>query len=311
MKQKNFNLDLHTDGKNTAFSLSVQDDKLEAVNILLEFGPNVNNADYEDDTPLHYAVANGNLEMVAKLIEHGADVCARNAYQITPVWIAAYRKYPLILKLLLYNFADPMVCSSGSFHVNDYVHRELYQKPVSPLYVAVARNSTECVNVLTKAGYEIHKEMWLVEGDYPPEHEIIQQHHDPSTESFQLSDEEFEIDMRRMYDDEEYDIMLAKEESKVKENIALLNELLSRPPTLLSCCRTFIRKRSGPRLLTCISELGLSKHLEEYLTFADLKTNLASLRSCKYKFEGTFKRFSNGTLTTMQRVKRSLSDKNN
>ena len=94
MKQKNFNLDLHTDDKNTAFSLSVHDDNLEAVNILLNFGPNVNNADHENDTPLHYAVTNGNLEMVAKLIEHGADVCARNVYQITPVWISLYRNYP-------------------------------------------------------------------------------------------------------------------------------------------------------------------------------------------------------------------------
>ena len=310
-QQKNIDLDIQADDKNTPLALSVFEDQLEVVNVLLELGANVNNADHENDTPLHYAVANGNFEMVAKLIEHGADVCARNAYQITPVWIAAYRNYPLILKLMLYNFADPMVCSSGSFHVNDYVHRELYQKPVSPLYVAVARNSTECVNVLVKAGYEIHKETWLLEGDYPPEYEIIQQHHDPSNVSFQLPDEEFELEMRSMYDDEEYDIMFAKEESKVKENIALLNELLSRPPTLLSCCRTFIRKRSGPRLLTCISELGLSKHLEEYLTFADFKTNLATLRSCKFKFEGTFKRFSDGTLMTYQRVKCSLSDKKN
>ena len=172
MKQKNFDLDLHTDDKNTAFALSFHGDNFEAVKILLELGPNVNNADYESDTPLHYAVANGNLEMVAKLIEHGADVCARNAYQITPVWIAAYRNYPLILKLLLYNFADPMVCSSGSFHDT---WRDIYEKPVSPLYAAVARNSTECVKVFMQVGYEIHKETWLLEGDYPPEHNINQE----------------------------------------------------------------------------------------------------------------------------------------
>ena len=302
MKRKNFDLDLHTDDKNTAFALSVHDDNLEAVNILLELGPNVNNADHENDTPLHYAVANGNLEMVAKLIEHGADVCARNAYQITPVWIATYRKYPLILKLLLYNFADPMVCSSGSFHVSDHRHRELYQKPVSPLYVAVARNSTECVNLLIKAGYEIHKETWLLEGEYPPEK-------DPP----QALDQRHESRLRRYYKDDEFDLILslAMEESKVKENIALLNDLLSRPPSLLSLCRTFIRKRTGPRLLACLSDLGLPKHLEGYLTLADFKTNLASLRPCKFLFEGSFKRFSCGTTGGGGRVKSSLSDKNN
>ena len=311
MKQKNFDLDLHTDDKNTAFALSVHDDNFEAVNILLELGPNVNNADYENDTPLHYAVANGNLEMVAKLIEHGADVRARNAYQITPVWIAAYRNYPLILKLLLYNFADPMVCSSGSFHDH---WRDIYEKPVSPLYAAVARNSLECVNVLIQAGYEIHKETWLLEGDYPPEHNINQEvpdSNDSNDGSFQLSGEKFESMMRSIYNEEDYNIMFAKEDSKVTENIALLNELLSRPPTLLSLCRTFIRKRSGQKLLTSVSELGLSKHVEEYLTLAGFKTNLATLRPCKFKFEGTFKRFSNGTQMSLQRVKSSLSDKNN
>ena len=300
MQHMNFDFDIQTDDKNTPFALSVHYDNLEVANDLLELGANVNNADYESDTPLHYAVANGNLELVAKLIEHGADVCARNAYQITPVWIAAYRKYPTILKLLLYNFADPMVCSSGSRHQSEY-RPELYEKPVSPLYVAVARNSTDCVNILIKAGYEIHKETWLLEGEYPPEK-------DPP----QALDQRHESQLRRYYkDDFDLILSLAMEESKVKENIALLNDLLSRPPSLLSLCRTFIRKRTGPRLLACLSDLGLPKHLEGYLTLADFKTNLASLRPCKFLFEGRFKRFSCGTTGGGGRVKSSLSDKNN
>ena len=117
--------------------------------------------------------------------------------------------------------------------------------------------------------------------------------------------------MRSVNDEEDYDIMFAKEECKVTENIALLNDLLSRPPTLLSLCRTFIRKRAGQKLLTSVTELGLSKHVEEYLTLACFKTNLASLRPCKFKFEGTYKRFSSGTQMSLQRVKSSLSDKNN
>ena len=280
MQQKNFDLDIQADDKNTPLSLSVFYEHLEVVNVLLELGANVNNADHESDTPLHYAVANGNLEMVAKLIEHGADVCARNAYQITPVWIAAYRKYPTILKLLLFNFADPMVCSSGAFHVSACA--PLYEKPVSPLYVAVARNSTECVTVLLKAGYDIHKETWLLEGDYPPDYKNPRCACDP----------QYQYIMRTTYGNEEYELMCANEESKVQENIALLNEVLSRPPDLLCLCRTFIRKRIGRRLLECVLALGLPKHLESHLTLADFNTNLASLRSCKFKFDGTFKRFS-------------------
>ena len=295
-QQKNIDLDIQADDKNTPLALSVFEDQLEVVNVLLELGANVNNADYENDTPLHYAVANGNLEMVAKLIEHGADVCARNVYQITPVWIAAYRNYPLILKLLLYNFADPMVCSSAPFLEETFSTRVFYKKPVSPLYIAVARNSTECVNVLIQAGCEIHKEAWLLEWDYPPE-------------AVEPLNPEYVSMLRRKYDDEEFVLMLPKGESKQKEKIALLNDLLSRPPNLLSLCRTFIRKRSGRRLLACVSELGLPKHLEEYLTLADFNTKLASLRSCKYRFDSKFKKFSYGQKLACTCIKISLSDK--
>ena len=260
LENKDFEFDKPTNDKNTPFALSVHGNHLEVFQILLELSPNINNSDHEKDTPLHYAVTNGNLEMVEKLIEHGADVCAKNDYQITPVWIAAYRKYPEILKLLLYNFADPTVCSVGSRHVTDYA--PLYETPVSPLYVAVAKNSTECVNVLIQAGYEIHKESWLLEGDYPPEDT-----NNPLADFYDDGDDG---------DDGAYDLVFRKaepkDESKVKENIALLNDLLSRPPTLLSLCRTFIRKRAGRRLLTCVSELGLPRHLEGYLTLADFKT---------------------------------------
>ena len=294
VQQIDFDLDIQSDDKNTPLAYSVFEDHLEVANILLELGANVNNADHESDTPLHYAVANGNLEMVAKLIEHGSDVCARNDYQITPVFITAYKNYPLILKLLLYNFADPMVCSSSPF-LETFSTRELYEKPVSPLYIAVARNSTACVNVLIQAGYEIHKETWLLDGDYPPE--------DGIPTRFPGSPED-----REEYDDDEYDLMFANEENKVKENIALLNDLLSRPPTLLSLSRTLIRKRIGRRLLACVSELGLPKNLQEYLTLADFNTNLASLRSCKYRFDGKFKRFSYGQIWACTRIKTSLSD---
>ena len=145
--------------------------------------------------------------------------------------------------MLLYNFADPIVCSSGPFQENVCHFRQIYHKPVSPLYVAVARNSTECLNVLLQAGYEIHKETWLLDGDYPPEDD------DPPIVRDPLIDEDYDSFMRITYkDDDLYNLMVAKEESKVKENIALLNDLLSQPPTLLSLSRTFIRKRAGRRL---------------------------------------------------------------
>ena len=93
MQENNLDLDKQTDDKNTAFALAVFGDHLEVFRILLKLCPDVNNSDYEGDTPLHYAVANGNFEMVAKLIEHEANVCASNVYQITPVYIGNIRQF--------------------------------------------------------------------------------------------------------------------------------------------------------------------------------------------------------------------------
>ena len=191
-----------------------------------------------------------------------------------------------------------MVCSTSSF-LETFSPREFYEKPVSPLYIAVARNSTACVKVLIQAGYELHKETWLHEGDYPPEDDNQPIVPTPYKESW----------VRNIYDEEEYYIMVAKEESKVKENIVLLNDLLSRPPTLLSLYRTFIRKRTGRRLLACVSDLGLPKHLHEYLTLADFKTDLSSLRPCKFRFDSTYKMFSVAQQITCTCIKTSLSDK--
>ena len=148
-----------------------------------------------------------------------------------------------------------------------------------------------------KAGNEIHKETWLLEGEYPRE------------DKEPLNYPEYVSSLRSELDDEEFDLIVPNEESKVKENFALLNDLLSRPPTLLSLCRTFIRKRTGRRLLECVSKLRLPKHLEGYLTLADFKTNLASLRSCKFRFDGKFKKFSVAQKLTLVCIKTSLSDK--
>ena len=256
LRQKDFDFDKQNRDKITPFALSVHRNHIEVFQILLECGVNVNNSDCEGDTPLHHAVSNGNLEMVETLIEHEADVCATNDHQMTPVWIAAYKNYSEILKLLLYNFADPTVYSAGTNRAIEFV--PVHRKPVSPLYIALEWNSTECVDVLIQAGYEIHKESWLLEGDYPVE--ML----NPCVDCY----------MYDYYD--EYDLVFQKAERKkdckVKENIALLNDLLSRPPTLLSLCRTFIRERAGRRVLTCVSELGLPRQLEGYLTLSDFKT---------------------------------------
>ena len=73
LRQKDFDFDKQNRDKITPFALSVRRNHIEVFQILLERGVNVNNSDCERDTPLHHAVTNGNLDMVEKLIEYGAE----------------------------------------------------------------------------------------------------------------------------------------------------------------------------------------------------------------------------------------------
>lgn len=56
--------------------------------------------------PLHSSVANKNLGITALLLEHGADVNAKQALGVTPLHSAAHQGDPDMIKLLLDHEAD-------------------------------------------------------------------------------------------------------------------------------------------------------------------------------------------------------------
>ncbi len=63
----------------------------------------------KDVTPLHIAIANMNLELAKFLLDHGADVNARDADGHTPLHFAVYRHHLDLIRLLLDAKADPDV----------------------------------------------------------------------------------------------------------------------------------------------------------------------------------------------------------
>jgi hypothetical protein len=67
---------------------------------------NVNVKDVYGATPLHYAAANGHVEIIHLLLQNGADVNARNNYGYTPLHYAARNGNVDILHLLVENGAD-------------------------------------------------------------------------------------------------------------------------------------------------------------------------------------------------------------
>src|SRR3984957_13385326 len=122
-----------------------------------------------DTTPLHYAALYGNLESVRILLEHGADVNARNKSEATPLIYAAYNFDKA--RLLVETGADINAHSSNgmtpllvavSVHGNAATVRYLLEKgadvkPAGPigsdaLQTAALKGDAEMVRLLLQKG---------------------------------------------------------------------------------------------------------------------------------------------------------------
>lgn len=73
----------------------------DIVKTLLDAGANVNNANANKVTSLHYAASKSRLEICKILIEKGADINARDQYGFTPLHRAASKGNSEVVQLLL------------------------------------------------------------------------------------------------------------------------------------------------------------------------------------------------------------------
>ncbi len=134
----------------------------------------VNIKDRLDTTPLHYAALYGNAESVRILLEHGADVNARNKSGATPLIYGAYNFDKT--RLLVEKGADVNAKSTGdmtpllvavSIHGNTPTVRYLIEKgadvkAIGPLgsdalQTAAIKGDTEMVRLLLKKGCDPQK----------------------------------------------------------------------------------------------------------------------------------------------------------
>jgi len=80
---------------------------LVTVNLLIDAGLRVNSADpIRKATALHNASAQGHLRIVARLLELGADIDARDWHGVTPLIAAVYAGHTSIVQALLQKGAD-------------------------------------------------------------------------------------------------------------------------------------------------------------------------------------------------------------
>ncbi|MBN1411870.1 MAG: ankyrin repeat domain-containing protein [Spirochaetales bacterium] len=74
----------------SALHYAVMNGNLEIVKILMQNGANPNEKDFKKNTPLHYAFRDDRLAITKYLVDNGADILLRNEYKRTPYGLALF-----------------------------------------------------------------------------------------------------------------------------------------------------------------------------------------------------------------------------
>jgi uncharacterized protein len=127
----------------TAVVDSAQAGDEKALRKLLREGGDVDEALADGRTALHFAAADGDLELVSLLIGAGANVGAGTRIgSYTPLHMASRRGHAEVVRALLKAGADPQAATSNS--------------GVLPLHLAAASDEPEAVRILIAAGADVN-----------------------------------------------------------------------------------------------------------------------------------------------------------
>ncbi|KAH0608836.1 uncharacterized protein H6S33_001064 [Morchella sextelata] len=124
----------------TALHYAVNEAHIEVARLLIDHGADVSARDSGQKTPLHEALERGHLEIARLLIDHGADVSAKSSYQSTPLHEAAEEGYLEIARLLIDHGADVSARDSGQR---------------TPLHEAAERGHLEVARLLIDHGANV------------------------------------------------------------------------------------------------------------------------------------------------------------
>ena len=88
---------------------SIKNKDLAQAETLLKNGENVNAANEQGNTPLHYAVATNNADMARLLLQYGADMNAENTKGWSPLKIAQTKNVAEVTEVLVEKLKQPAV----------------------------------------------------------------------------------------------------------------------------------------------------------------------------------------------------------
>uniref|UniRef100_A0A2K6SR41 Ankyrin repeat domain 7 n=1 Tax=Saimiri boliviensis boliviensis TaxID=39432 RepID=A0A2K6SR41_SAIBB len=129
---------------------SIQCQKEDCANILLNYGADPNLMDFCYNTALHYAVCGKSFSLVEKLLKHKADLEAKNKDGCTPLLLAVIKCNPKMLKFLLDKGADVNATDN-------------YQR--TALIIAVSGEATCVQRSLLQKGVELSSEEYAFLND--------------------------------------------------------------------------------------------------------------------------------------------------
>ena len=147
----------------------------EAVRTLLQSGADVNAAEADGTTAMHWAAHNGDLETVEALIRENAGVNTKNRYGVAPLWLASTNGHVDVVDALLREGADPetpraesgetpLMAAAMAGHI-PVIQRllasgadpnvvDLFRQQTALMWAAAERH-TETVRMLVEAGADL------------------------------------------------------------------------------------------------------------------------------------------------------------
>jgi ankyrin repeat protein len=132
------------------------------IQALLKAGANANSANADGETALHLVARSGNVDAAKLLVKAGAKVDVREAFgQQTPLMWAAARRQPQMMEFLISKGAD--INANGA--ARDYQRvatsesraKSMDRGGLTPLMYAAKENCRECVDVLLRHKVDVNK----------------------------------------------------------------------------------------------------------------------------------------------------------